>query len=243
MSDQPFLKCACQSCGGAIEFPGQGVGLSVQCPHCSQKTLLTDPVSTPAAEAAPPPVTAAASVPPPRPVPQPPAPASAPKSSKSPVLMVLLLLVVCGVVAGGAVWFFKFGPGAKPRAIAWSPDGPASGSTPVGEATNADPSPKQPSPDGKPAKSIDDLKASPVKLEKAKSGSLMYAVGTVKNDSDLQRFGVKVEIAFTDAKGNPAGKTTDYIQVIEPRQEWRFRALVLDSKAVRGQVAGISEDK
>jgi hypothetical protein len=158
-------------------------------------------------------------------------------------MMVLLLLVACGVVAGGAAWFFKFGPGAKSQASAAKPAEPESGSTPVGKATNADPSPKPPAPDGKPGKSIDDLKAGPVKLEKAKSGSLMYAVGTVKNDSDQQRFGVKVEIAFTDANGKPAGKTTDYTQVIEPRQEWRFRALVLDSKAVRGEVAGIKEDK
>ncbi len=79
-------------------------------------------------------------------------------------------------------------------------------------------------------------------LEKAKSGSLYYAIGTVKNQSDHQRFGVKVEIEFTDAKGRPAGKSADYTQVIEPRKEWRFRALVLDAKAVSAKVVGIKED-
>ena len=153
----------------------------------------------------------------------------------------VLLLVACGAAAGGAGWYFKFGPGANPRAPAAIPDRPAA--APSGKLPHDEPPPKQPPRRDTNAKSTGDLKAGPVKLEKAKSGSLMYAVGTVKNESDLQRFGVKVDIAFTDANGKPAGKTTDYTQVIEPRQEWRFRALVLDSKAVSGQVASIKEDK
>ena len=79
-------------------------------------------------------------------------------------------------------------------------------------------------------------------LEKARSGSLVHAVGTVKNESDHQRFGVKVEIEFTDAQGRPAGKATDYSQVIEPLKEWRFRPLVLDSNAASGKVVSIKED-
>ena len=231
MSDQPFLKCACQNCGGSIEFPAQGVGLNVQCPHCSQKSVLTGPVPAAAAVTPAPPELPPASAPP-RPVPQPAAPpAPAPKSGKSLALVVVLFLFVVGTLAAGGVWFFNFGPGAKREAvpIAGTPktDSPPPDMTPAASAA---------------PKSIDDLKAGGVKLEKAKSGSLFYAVGTVRNDSDHQRFGVKVEIEFTDAKGNRAGKATDYTQVIEPRKEWRFRALVLDSKAAAGKVVGIKED-
>ncbi|MGH8246442.1 MAG: FxLYD domain-containing protein, partial [Gammaproteobacteria bacterium] len=94
-------------------------------------------------------------------------------------------------------------------------------------------------------KSIGDLKPSAVTMEKAKAGSLVHAVGTIKNTSDQQRFGVRVELELTDANGNPAGKASDYAQVIEPGQAWRFRALVLDpkgSKAVAGRVSSITED-
>ena len=54
------------------------------------------------------------------------------------------------------------------------------------------------------------------------------------------------EIELTDPRGYPAGKASDYTQVIEPRQEWRFRALVLEdpkgSRAVAGKVSSIKED-
>jgi hypothetical protein len=36
-----FAKCACQHCGGHIEFPVQGVGRRISCPHCGEPTLLT----------------------------------------------------------------------------------------------------------------------------------------------------------------------------------------------------------
>ena len=36
-----FAKCACQHCGGHIEFPVQGIGRKISCPHCGQQTLLT----------------------------------------------------------------------------------------------------------------------------------------------------------------------------------------------------------
>jgi hypothetical protein len=93
------------------------------------------------------------------------------------------------------------------------------------------------------AKSIDDLKVGPITLEKAKGSSLVYAVGVLRNDSSHQRFGVNLELELTDARGNKAGSAKDYRAVLEPRQEWRFRALVLDSKAVSGKVAAIREEE
>lgn len=35
-----FYKCPCSSCDGHIEFPEEGVGLSVACPHCGKMTCL-----------------------------------------------------------------------------------------------------------------------------------------------------------------------------------------------------------
>ena len=156
-------------------------------------------------------------------------------------MALIVTLLVLGVVAGGALWYFKLGPGSKRQeaVAAEVPSRPA----PL-PATNP-PSLKETiitADAPKIEKSIDDLKPGTVTLEKAKSGNLMYAVGTIRNDSPHQRFGVKVEIEFTDAKGRPAGKTRDYTQVIEPGREWRFRALVLDAKAAQGKVVGIQED-
>ena len=35
-----FAKCACQHCGGRIEFPDDAAGQKVNCPHCNKPTLL-----------------------------------------------------------------------------------------------------------------------------------------------------------------------------------------------------------
>jgi len=230
MSDQPFLKCPCQNCGGPIEFPAAGVGLKVECPHCGQKTVLSG--ATPRGTD---PMVAAQ---PPQPIPQPAAAATSPPRPFS-TLLVLLLLLAAGAIAGGGFWYFKIRPGSAKEGSSGLKKVSPPGS---GGATNdASPEPT-PAPAPETPKSLDDLKPSAVTLEKAKSGNLVHAVGTVKNDSDHQRFGVRVEIELIDAMGRPAGKITDYAQVIEPRAEWRFRALVLDAKAVSGSVAGIKED-
>src|SRR5262245_49168323 len=48
MSESTHLKCPCQHCGSSIEFPAHGVGLAVDCPHCSGKTVLSlPPASSP----------------------------------------------------------------------------------------------------------------------------------------------------------------------------------------------------
>ena len=46
-----------------------------------------------------------------------------------------------------------------------------------------------------------ELSASSVSLEKTPGSSLVYAVGTVKNRSSRQRFGIKVELELADASG------------------------------------------
>ncbi|MBI1177443.1 M48 family metalloprotease [bacterium] len=42
MSDQGFRLTSCQHCGEHIEFPLEGLGLLVACPHCAQETTLEE---------------------------------------------------------------------------------------------------------------------------------------------------------------------------------------------------------
>jgi hypothetical protein len=53
---------------------------------------------------------------------------------------------------------------------------------------------------------------------------LVYAVGTVKNDTARQRFGVKIELDLIDAQDNKIGSASDYIEVLEPGKEWQFNS-------------------
>jgi hypothetical protein len=87
------------------------------------------------------------------------------------------------------------------------------------------------------------LNVSNVVLEKAQGSSLVHAVGTVRNAAAKQRFGVKVEIDLFDAAGQRLGIAQDYLPVLEPNAEWRFKALVMQSKVVSAKVASIKEDQ
>jgi len=87
------------------------------------------------------------------------------------------------------------------------------------------------------------FRVSPVKIEKTDGSSLTHAIGTVRNESDKRRFGVKVEIELLDASGSRIGTAKDYQQTIEPRAEWQFRALVVGGKAVSARLVSISEDQ
>lgn len=246
MTDQPFLKCPCQNCGGAIEFPAQGVGLKIECPHCAQRTVLTDPQTAVPVDSS----LVTEHVEAQRPAENSP---QVPRTldielrpTRSRAVLFIVLAAGIAALAGGGLWYSKSGPGRSQgqTASGGRPPSttPAKPGTPSMTSNTGNPAEDGKSPEAG-DKSLDDLKPGNVTLEKAKSGSLMYAVGTVKNDSPHQRFGVKVEIEFTDAKGRAAGKASDYTQLIEPRQEWRFRALVLDAKAVRGKVVALHEDK
>jgi Zn-dependent protease with chaperone function len=41
MSEPQFSLCSCQHCGQNIEFPSEGAGMLVGCPHCGSETILT----------------------------------------------------------------------------------------------------------------------------------------------------------------------------------------------------------
>jgi len=82
-----------------------------------------------------------------------------------------------------------------------------------------------------------------IKLEKAPGSSLVYVTGKIRNLAGRQRFGVKLEFGLFDTNGLPAGKATDYCQVLEPHADWAFKALVFDSKAASARLDSIHEDQ
>ncbi|HEY3854904.1 MAG TPA: FxLYD domain-containing protein [Verrucomicrobiae bacterium] len=112
---------------------------------------------------------------------------------------------------------------------------------PVAVSTNITPAP--------PAKPVVEpdpwhgLKAGKISLEKSGDGRVVHAVGTVRNTSDHQRFGVKVELDVLDAQGKKIGSATDYAQMIEPGKEWKFKALVTDRNADSAKIAAIKEQE
>lgn len=90
----------------------------------------------------------------------------------------------------------------------------------------------------------DEFGVSKISLEKAPGTSLVYAVGTVKNHANKQRFGVKLELDLLDAGGQKVGAAKDYQAVLEPGAEWRFKALVVEPKGVASaKVASLKEEQ
>jgi len=87
------------------------------------------------------------------------------------------------------------------------------------------------------------FRVSVITLEKTSGSSLVYAVGTLTNPSDRQRFGVRIELDLLDSTGQKVGTTKDYQQVIEPNGQWQFKALVVGSKAATARLASVKEDQ
>src|SRR4051794_23773082 len=54
------------------------------------------------------------------------------------------------------------------------------------------------------------FRISPIELEKVAGSSLVYAVGTVTNATDRQRFAVRVELDLLDSTGKKVGAASDY---------------------------------
>ena len=93
---------------------------------------------------------------------------------------------------------------------------------------------------------IGDLRVSQVALDQpkgTKGSRLVYVTGVLKNESDHQRFGVRVELDLLDAAGTKVGTATDYRQSLEPRASWQFRGIVTDRRAVSAKFVGVKEDE
>jgi DNA-directed RNA polymerase subunit RPC12/RpoP len=88
---------------------------------------------------------------------------------------------------------------------------------------------------------IQQFRVGKITLEQAEFGGISYAIGTVKNASDRQRFGVKIMLDELDQADHTVGSTSDYIAVMEPAKEWRFKAMLTDPRAVKVRLTGIRE--
>src|SRR5579885_3417866 len=105
---------------------------------------------------------------------------------------IAILVLVLGL--GGAVAALK-------RAQRWAQR--TKNQAAISPATEAPP--PTPNLDQTNAPAGDELTASAVSLEKAPGTSLVYAVGTIRNRSGRQKFGVKVELELADAAGQKTG--------------------------------------
>jgi len=81
------------------------------------------------------------------------------------------------------------------------------------------------------------------KLEKTPGTSLVYVVGTVRNLTDKQRFGVKAEFSLLDTNGASTGTASDYAATLAAHEVWKFKALVMESKVVEARLEAVREDQ
>jgi len=86
------------------------------------------------------------------------------------------------------------------------------------------------------------FRVSPVILDKGEGSSIVHAVGTIANLANRPRFGVRVELELLDAAGNKVGNATDYRPTLELKEEWRFRALVVEKQVASAKITRINED-
>src|SRR5450432_2003554 len=77
---------------------------------------------------------------------------------------------------------------------------------------------------------LKDFQVGKITLQKADGSGLVYAHGTVTNDTDRQRFGVKIELDLFNAEDNKIGNASDYLAVLEPHKAWQFNALLTEPK-------------
>jgi hypothetical protein len=207
-----FAKCACQHCGGHIEFPVHGAGQKITCPHCNWPTLLslsqTAPVEVGGGRAA----------------------------RKRIYLVFAIGACVLAAAGGGAYYYLNFRNSQQEVVLPVRPD-QSSNATSVASAPVLPPKRKAP-PDP-----WHGLKPGKVTLERKDDSNLIYAIGTLTNDTTRQRFGVKVELDVLDAHRNKLGSATDYAEVIEPGKEWKFRALVTAKTVTAVKLTSVKEQE
>ena len=213
MSEPEYLKCACKECGNNIEFPPSSVRTTINCPHCNQWTELLVPEI----------------------------PRAKRNVNLGSLAIVVWVLLILGLVAAGAFWLHHSKQTAKtqPEPTPLVKVTPQPNVKPAITPTNS--APQVPA-KSKP-KSHEDLKVGDIQLEKTKGNSLIYAVGTVKNDSDFQRFSVRIELDLISLKGSKIGTATDYLPILEPHKDWQFHAMVTEPKAVAAIVSSLNEEE
>jgi hypothetical protein len=210
-----YLTCVCKECGNSIEFPASSARDTISCPHCGEWTELVGP-EEPAEE-----------------------------GSSVNLLTLALWIALPIILLVGVVLFVHYKKSSTadnkppPPAVkeVVKPVSPPAAVVPTNAAPTND-TPAKPRP-----KAFSDLKASPVVIEKSKEGKLIYAMGTVTNDSDYQRFGVKIQLDLIGVQGGKIGTTQDYLSILEPHKEWHFHALVIEPKAVAARLGSLKEEE
>jgi hypothetical protein len=219
MQQKSYLKCPCESCGGNIEFPAQAVDQSIPCPHCGENTRLSQPVELP--------------------------PLSNRKRFRPAHLVIAICIILGTAMAIGILAAKKSAESVEVVRAVPQIETETKIETKEPDSKNK----RRKKANVKPIKAASEiakewngLTTTGISLEKTDNSRLIYAIGTVHNKTDHQRFGVKVELDLFDAQNAKIGSATDYIQVIEPHKDWRFKALVIDPKAVRAEIAGFKEN-
>lgn len=197
---EKFFKCTCAHCGGHLEYPAEGVGQTIPCPHCGQPTELILEVPEMSS-------------------------AHSGRSLKWGVAgIVILILGIVGVIGAlnAARHFMEKG---RVRRAAASAVTRAPKMAPIAVAPQI----------------LHDFAISPVVLEKSPGSTILHATGSLENKTDRQRFGVTVEIDLFDAGGTQIGSARDYVPVLEPRAQWKFRALLVKSGVASARVVNVRE--
>jgi hypothetical protein len=207
---ESFAKCACEHCGGRIEFPVHGAGQKISCPHCNWPTLL---------------LTQSA-----------PVEVGGGRVARKRIYAVFAFAACVVAAAGGGVYFYLNSKVLQQQVV--TPLGPDQSHTNAVASASVAPPKRKP-----PTDPWHGLKASKVALEKKGDSQLVYATGTLTNDTTRQRFGVKVELEVLDAHRNKLGSATDYTEVIEPGKEWKFRALVTAKSATAAKLTSVKEQE
>jgi len=209
-----YLKGECQHCHGHIEFPAEAAGMTTDCPHCGKPTELLLV-----------------------------APPQEPLLPRRTIIWTVIAIFILGIGIGGV--FFSLHliqkKVAEKKALAAAATAQPTNTTkpPATPTTTTNP----------PLIQLEDplakagFRVSNIKFEKTPGSSLTYAVGTLTNNTNRQRFGVKVELDLLDATGQKIGAATDYQQVLEPLGKWQFKALCVDSKAKSAKLAAVKEDQ
>ncbi|HLX69238.1 MAG TPA: FxLYD domain-containing protein [Verrucomicrobiae bacterium] len=209
-----YFKCHCQRCGGHIEFPSNGAGVTIDCPHCGKKTVLGVAIGG----------------------------AKLKKSNKVLWIALGLMAVIAGG-AVVFIWPQKPKARAvadpvkvvDPVKTVAAPFVPVTiTNQPVSQTTS------QPAPA---ANTISDFDLTKISLQKVPGSSLVYAVGTAKNTVARQRFGVKIELNELDENDKNLGVISDYVSVVDPQKAWQFKAVLTSPHVAKVTVAGIKEQQ
>jgi hypothetical protein len=201
MAQTKFLKCTCASCGGHIEFPADGIGMTIPCPHCGSHTELMLESPEVASQ----------------------------RSSRSVKWAIAGVVILLVGVAG------TLGALGLARKLLKNPPTITGGDQRSRRKPNASVARTEP------MLLTNDFSVSNVTIEKTPGSTLMYAVGTAKNQSDRQRFNVTVELDLLDSAGMKVGTAKDYRSSVDAHGEWTFRALLLKGNVASARVTSIAE--